>query len=152
MFCANLPLVAVMDAPTENLGRSGPRRRAVTRDSRIGGRAPALAKAAGAFQPTAGKRLREFLEARADLSDVEPLVCELCAISDQLEHVRRNFGGTTNLLDLVRLSGIENRLLTMFARLWRLGGFDRLQPLPGSDDAAGLLDGFTARDEDLRGV
>ena len=142
-----------MDAPTENLGRSGPQRRAAPRGSRVGGKAPGASRSnAGAFQPTAGKRLREFLEARADLSDVEPLVCELCAISDQLEVLRHNFGGTTNLLDLVRLSGIENRLLTMFARLWRLGGFDRLQPLPGSDDAAGLLDGLTATDADLEGV
>jgi len=140
-----------MDAPTDNLGRSGPRRRAVTRGSRVGGKAPAPAKAAGVFQPTAGKRLREFLEARADLTDVEPIVCELCAISDQLEHVRRNFGGTTNLLDLVRLSGIENRMLTMFARLWRLGGFDRLQPL-GGDDASDLLNALTARDKDLANV
>jgi len=142
-----------MDAPTENLGRSGPQRRAAPRGSRVGGKAPVASRNnAGAVQPEAGRKLREFLESRADLTDVEPIVSELCTIADQLEHVRRNFGGTTNLLDLVRLSGIENRLLTMFARLWRLGGFDRLQPLPGSDDAAGLLDGFTARDEDLRGV
>jgi len=143
-----------MDASSPNLGGSGPRRRAVTRGSRSG-KAPSEARSnAGAThpQPQAGRKLREFLEARADLSDVEPLVAQLCTIANQLEHVRRNFGGTTNLLDLVRLSGVENRLLTMFARLWRLGGFDRLQPLAGGDGAAGLLDEFVATDEDLRGL
>jgi hypothetical protein len=137
--------------PTETLGRSGPRRRAVTRDSRIGGKAPTPAKAAGAFQPQAGRKLREFLEARADLSDVEPLVEQLTAISDQLEVLRRNFAGTTDLLGLARLSGIENRLLTAFCRLWRMAGLDRLQPM-GSDDASRLFDALTATDADLEGA
>lgn len=73
----------------------------------------------GARLGTAGRELLSWCDARFEISEVRPLVLEMCSLWDRLAQVRLALEKETD----ARLIGAETKLSSAFARAWRLAGF-----------------------------
>ena|ERR1035437_3173049 len=70
----------------------------------------------------AGTRMQVWLE-QFDTTGCEPLIHELCTTSDRLSEIRQALAEPgLATMDKCHLISAENRVQTMFARLWRLSG------------------------------
>jgi len=70
-----------------------------------------------------GRRLWRWLALSYELEGAEPLVRELCVLSDRLTQVRSDLvGPDLKPIDRARLVSVEVKLVGMFTRCWRTLG------------------------------